>query len=130
MAELNYYILNLKNDRCVQLRETRKLRKRGNNIDIFKGIKEDDRILILNRERKSIIAEYEIDQRKLTQGQIYLRMEPIYNAPPTTGVKLDEFFLSILTTFNGYDEWKKQLETQVIKLNKSDFDTISNKLKN
>ena len=81
----------IKSDRCFNLSTRRSKYKIG----------ADDQILIAlqkGENEKRVVAEYEATAVKKIDKGILIEMEPIYQAPPKNGLRIDDFIkLSIKT---------------------------------
>ncbi len=131
VSKPNFYMIILKEHDYNKLRKTRLLRKRGENLKYYGGIKTNDQILIVikdGKNRSSILAEYEITDRSNTSKQILLNFEPIYHAPRHNGIVLNELMLLKLNTYQNIEEWRKALKNPMINLTEADFKKLSRRL--
>lgn len=126
---LRHYIFNLNDREYEKLSDTRVYRSWSNKLT--RSIRKQDNILIgLKRKNEdtTIIAEYEIIKPEIDKRKINFNMEPIYQAPPNTGVTLNSIVLSTLLSFPSLDVWERALDNKIIMIDNKDFIKLSDRL--
>lgn len=112
----------------LRIRKSRILSKRGDNVKIYDGLNANDLVFVgitKGRKSKRIVAEFEVDSKKITSKQVSFRLEPIYHAPPNQGIVMNDLLFYKLTTYTDIDIWKEALKHPIIKISEPDYRQIS-----
>jgi hypothetical protein len=97
----------------------------------YQEIQSQDQILvglIGEKNMRSLIAEYEVDQVQVQKEWITLYLEPIYIAPPNSGIIMNELVYAKLRSYESPKEWEAALEEQIIDISPDDFKELAKRL--
>jgi hypothetical protein len=97
----------------------------------YREIQSQDQVLIGligDKNMRSLIAEYEVDQVQVQKEWITLYLEPIYIAPPNSGIIMNELVYAKLRSYESPKEWEAALEEQIIDISSEDFKELAKRL--
>jgi hypothetical protein len=94
----------------------------------YMSVNREDNLLIMSEAENKIVGEYEVSKVRFTSTGLAIEVEPIYDAPPTDGVKIDDLTLIQLSSYSSISHWKYTLRKSITKIKHNDYNLLSRKL--
>jgi hypothetical protein len=121
------FILKLNQDGLDSIKNSKMLIKDPKDRKYMR-VNQEDNLLILDEDENKIIGEYEVSRISFTKQGLAIEVEPIYDAPPMDGVRIDDLTLLQLSSYSSVCHWKYSLRDSLTKIRQNDYQLLSKKL--